>query len=396
MGWLPVPRGGGSVPIETTAAAATAAPVVIASASRASESNSTSLDAVETDSPTTQQRNLTTAIPAWRAKLPAQLQSKGPKTLQKIRLGRIDIYLLGTAHVSNDSSKDVRLILDSVHPDCIFVELCEARIPLLEGVPEEEPATNATATKRSFLERLKEIQQTQGGGRMQALSTILLTSVQEDYAKELGVELGGEFRCAHAYWKNCTTTTADDQQQQQRPHLVLGDRPLYITLVRSWESLGWFSKIKVCAGLLWSSLRKPKKEEIRAWLESVMREESDVLTESFQELRKHFPSLYTTIISERDAWLAAKLTQTCLALSNNAPAGGNERLSMVAIVGAGHVPGICQWLTNQPSDTTKTPEGVLAELVATKRWAKDEYVQLEAIPSWIHDIQELSDNPPLS
>ena len=388
------------MPIEATAAAAAAAaaaPVVIASASGASESNSTSLLAVETDSATTTQQNLTIAIPAWRAKLPAQLQSKGPKTLQKIRLGRTDIYLLGTAHVSNDSSKDVRLILNSVHPDCIFVELCEARIPLLEGVQEEEePATNTTTTKRSFLERLKEIQQTQGGGRMQALSTILLTSVQEDYAKELGVELGGEFRCAHAYWKNCTTTAEVQQQQQQRPHLVLGDRPLYLTLVRSWESLGWFSKIKVCAGLLWSSLRKPKKEEIRAWLESVMREESDVLTESFQELRKHFPSLYTTIISERDAWLAAKLTQTCLALSNNAPAGGNERLSMVAIVGAGHVPGICQWLTNQPSDTTKTPEGVLAELVATKRWAKDEYVQLEAIPSWIHDIQELSDNPPLS
>ena len=347
---------------------------------------------------------------SWRTSLPTQLQSKGPKTLQKICLENTDIYLLGTAHVSNDSSKDVRLLLNAIHPDCIFVELCDARISLLVGgednihVTVDDDAgktltTNSTTNEQkknhSLWNRMRDTQEAQGGSRLQALSTVLLTSVQEDYANELGVELGGEFRCAHDYWKNCAVLD-DNNNNDRRPHLVLGDRPLHLTLVRAWESLGWWPKIKVVAGLVLSSLRKPNKKEIREWLEAVMREESDVLTESFQELRKHLPTLYTTIIAERDAWLAAKLTQTCWALSrkavaetaySNDPTG--RRTVVVAIVGAGHVPGICEWLTTARNQTT-TPETVLAELVTTRRWATDELVQREAIPSWIHEVSELA------
>ena len=353
---------------------------------------------------------------SWRSSLPPKLQSKGPKTLQKICFRNIDIYLLGTAHVSNDSSTDVRLLLNAVHPECIFVELCDARIALLEGVEKSIPgggtnddsgantttnSSDASYTKKkkkhSLLERMREAQESHGGSRLQALSTVLLSSVQEDYAKELGVELGGEFRCAYDYWKNCSKVAdADNIANNRRPHLVLGDRPLHLTLVRAWESLGWWPKIKVVVGLVWSSLRKPNSKEIREWLEAVMREESDVLTESFQELRKNLPTLYTTIISERDAWLAAKLTQACLALSRQAAADngtGNgsdrRRVSVVAIVGAGHVPGICGWLTTSRNQTT-TPEAVLAKLVVTKRWAHDSVIQKEAIPSWINDVSELA------
>jgi pheromone shutdown protein TraB len=352
---------------------------------------------------------------SWRSSLPQKLQSKGPKTLQKICFRNIDIYLLGTAHVSNDSSTDVRLLLNAVHPDCIFVELCDARIPLLEGVERDHTVTSGTdddsrasttttnssnngyiKKKHSMLERIREAQESHGGSRLQALSTVLLSRVQEDYAKELGVELGGEFRCAYEYWKNCTKARdADIVKRNRRPHLVLGDRPLHLTLVRAWESLGWWPKIKVVVGLVWSSLRKPNTQEIREWLEAVMREESDVLTESFQELRKNLPTLYTTIIEERDAWLAAKLTQTCFALSRQAAVDkgtGNDndgRIIVVAIVGAGHVPGICGWLTTARNQTA-TPEAVLAELVVTKRWAHDSVVQQEAIPSWIHDVSELA------
>lgn len=345
-------------------------------------------------------------VPAWKAALPVALRGKGPKTLQKICLGGTDIYLLGTAHVSNDSSADVRLLLDAVQPDCIFVELCDARVPILAGGGGGETAattmmtnsscsssssissssSSGTGSSPSFMARMKATQQAQGGSRWQALSTVLLTSVQEDFAKELDVELGGEFKCAHTYWLNHGRGGGD---RQQRPHLILGDRPLHLTLVRAWESLSWFPKAKLIGALLWSSLRKPNKEEIRQWLAAVMLEESDVLTESFAELRKHFPTLYTTIISERDAWLAAKLVQTCRVLQSDCIAAASAsptrhgRTSIVAIVGAGHVPGISRWLT---SATNTTPERVLSELVATTRWANDEVVQNEAIPLWIYEV----------
>ena len=344
---------------------------------------STPTAATNNNNTTTQ--NVTT--PLWKQRLPEPLRSKGPKTFQKIRLDQVDIYLLGTAHVSNDSSADTQALLTCTQPDCIFVELCDARIALLEGNSEDANQTTTTSEaadapkKATFWQKVTETQQVQGGSRLQALSTNLLTSVQEDYAEKLGVELGGEFRCAYRYWV----------AHPQRPHLILGDRPLQLTLIRAWESLWWWPKIKVLVALLWSTVKKPSTEEIREWLQSVMQEESDVLTESFSELRKHFPTLYETIVEERDAYLAAKLFQTCRALNGVARQKG-QRQSVVAIVGAGHVPGICQWLT-EPS-RKQTPEQVLAELVTTKRWANDEVVQKQMIPTWTTQVTELNDQVP--
>lgn len=327
---------------------------------------------------------------SWRDQMPEALKKKGPKTFQKLQLGLCDIYILGTAHVSNESPNEVKQLLEHVQPQCIFVELCDSRAALLESVGASGlNATNTNISKinqMSFMNRVKSVQEVQGGSFLQAASTVMLTSVQEDYATELDVELGGEFRCAYAYWINVTNNKTTDWPTR----LILGDRPMHLTLIRAWESLSWISKIKVLLGLIYSSFRKPNKEEIQLWLRSVMEYESDVLTESFSKLRQHFPTLYTTIIVERDAWLAAKLVQTSRALViSNLPTGNgfNNRSSIVAIVGAGHVPGICERLTNHSS--SETPEEVISKLVVTKRWANDEYVQKQLIPSWINDVTQL-------
>jgi pheromone shutdown protein TraB len=331
-------------------------------------------------------------LPEWKAALPERLRVKSSRTLQKISISNIDVWLLGTAHVSNDSSIDVQILLDTVKPQCVLVELCDARVALMEGgsgnatismetnaTTNTKSNTTTTSTKMSLLERVKETQNAQGGSRLQALSTVLLTSVQEDYADILGVELGGEFRCAYRYWL------------QQKPHLILGDRPLQVTLLRAWESLTLWPKMKVVAGLLWSSIRKPNKEDIRKWLDEVMREETDVLTESFEELRQQFPTLYTIIISERDAWLACKLRQSCRVLSQLYPSP--QRASIVAIVGAGHVPGIGLWLTDPPTDDDDlSSEDVLSELVRTRRWENDSFVNEEMIPVWVNEVTALQDN----
>jgi pheromone shutdown protein TraB len=347
-------------------------------------------------------------VPAWKRELPSPLCDKGPKTLQKLLVGHnVEIYLLGTAHVSNDSSSDVQLLLNAVGPDAIFVELCESRISLLEGTDNEESAntntntnTTTTITNNStssgsgtdigFWDRIRAMRQEQGGSVIQALSSVLLTSVQEDYASELGVELGGEFRAAYRYWQQ------QQQQQQQHgperatdtiPNLILGDRPLHVTLIRAWESLWWWPKVKVMAGLVWSSWQKPDKEELIKWLESVRREESDVLTESLNELCKHFPTLHTCIIEERDAWLAAKLVQSCQALSSRQ---GSRKQIVVAIVGAGHVPGISEWLVK--TNATETPEQVLSRLVTTRRFSKDPAAEQMAA-SWVKEVTELQNAP---
>jgi len=265
------------------------------------------------------------------------------------------VYLLGTSHVSNDSSADVRLLLHEISPDVVFLELCDQRIPLLTNTPitsttcELPNNDNANNTSTlSFWQKVQQIQSTSGMSRGSAIGTLLLTQVQDDYAESLGVELGGEFKVA---WNYCV---------DKKPIVILGDRPLQITLMRAWESLRWFGKLKVLFGLIWSSLQKPNPEELRQWMQKILQDgDTDVLTESMAELAKSFPSLERVILKERDAYLACKLYQTCQYLDRS------RDQTIVAIVGAGHTPGICDWLTN---GNGQPPEVILRDRVQTKKW----------------------------
>jgi len=144
-------------------------------------------------------------------------------------------------------------------------------------------------TNTTFWEKVKVVRQSEGMTRASALGTVLLTTVQHDYAESLGVELGSEFQTAHQY---CLASS---------PIIcILGDRPLQLTLVRAWESLRWWGKTRVVFGLLWNSIKRQDPQELRDWMQKILMEgETDVLTESIAELKRHFPSLERVILSER-------------------------------------------------------------------------------------------------
>ena len=50
-----------------------------------------------------------------------------PDTVHHLQLDGRDIYVVGTAHVSQQSVEDVRKTIERVEPDTICVELCEGR-----------------------------------------------------------------------------------------------------------------------------------------------------------------------------------------------------------------------------------------------------------------------------
>jgi len=187
----------------------------------------------------------------------------------------------------------------------------------------------------------------------------LLTNMQQDYAESLGVELGGEFRVAYNYW--------EEGRQTKRMHMILGDRPLYLTLTRAWESLGIWGKVKLVVSLVYSSFQKPDPAELKEWMQKILSDDTgDLLTESIAELAQHFPTLEKVIIQERDAYMACKLYQTCRQLlQTNSQQQTPKVQRLVAIVGAGHVRGMCQLLTEQGSG--KRPEEILAPLVEIKK-----------------------------
>ncbi|HPK87770.1 MAG TPA: TraB family protein, partial [Atribacterota bacterium] len=103
------------------------------------------------------------------------------------------------------------------------------------------------------------------------------------------------------------------------------DRDIQITFTRIWKKLGFFGKLKLFFMLTLSIF---SNEEISE--EEIERLKSeDVLTAALNELAVSFPRLKSTLIDERDQYLAEKIKE----------APGKK---IVAVVGAGHVPGIKQ------------------------------------------------------
>ena len=315
-------------------------------------------------------------IPRWKQQLPYPLNNK-TQTLQRIiipgpRNRTVEVYLLGTAHVSIDSSRDVDLLLEFVDPSVIFVELCNQRTSMLLTPDRSESNSTITKEKKRWWHRLKKPKRHdagEGAKSLNGMAASMLTTMQKDFADSLGVELGGEFRVAYNYWEKRRTATT--------VHLILGDRPVFLTLTRAWESLGIWGKAKLLIALFISTLQKPNPDELREWMKSILADETgDLLSKSIEDLKKHFPTLEEVIIRERDAYMACKLYQTCrqLLVAPNAPL--TQRL--VAIVGAGHVPGMVHWLT---VGNGKLPEEVLEGLIRIKKG-----IPIEDGKILIHDV----------
>lgn len=112
---------------------------------------------------------------------------------------------------------------------------------------------------------------------------------------------------------------------------------------------------------------------------------NDLLSDSIAELTKHFPQIGRTIIDERDDYMFCKLKQTANLLGN-APSDGRRR-RIVAVVGAGHCPGISQRLRD--TSDTASPEDKLQALIETKKWKmKDPHIQ-----SLVTDLTHLQIGP---
>ena len=285
--------------------------------------------------------------------------------------GVVTVYILGTAHISVDSSRDVRLLLEAIHPDVIFLELCLQRMPWLVEAnatnPDQPTTPNGTNTSDTTTPRKK----TSLWQKLRHPQTVL-AQIQQEWADSLEVEVGGEFRAAFDYW--------NEERGFKPPCLILGDRPSFLTMTRVMESLGIWGKTKALAGLLFLSLRKPPDPETwKAWMRSILQDDStDLISKVTAELGKHFPTIVDVIVRERDAYMECRLYPLCGRLVAN-----QTIVAIVAIVGAGHVEGISNWLTvledsemnSYQSGKGQTPEEILRKLIETKQAIPEDYVK---------------------
>lgn len=232
--------------------------------------------------------------------------SESPEELENVHLlnhdGR-EIYLVGTAHVSAKSAELVETVLRQVQPDTVAVELCQPRYRALKN-PEQWKQTD-------ILQVIKQ------GKAYLLLAQLLLSGFQRKIGKKLGVKPGAEMLKA--------VEVADELGAET----VMADREVSITLRRTWSNLGFWSGIKLVASLAYEGVLGETEELGEEEIERL--KTADVLEEAMQDFAKAMPQVRESLIDERDRYLASKI----------ASSPGQK---VVAVVGAGHVPGITEYL----------------------------------------------------
>ena len=222
-----------------------------------------------------------------------------PPEVRFLDLDGRQLILVGTAHVSRSSVELVRRVIEQERPDCVCVELDAHRF---ESLAQEK--------KWESLD-LKQII------RQQQLPTLLLNLLLAAYQKrlggELGVQPGRELLEA--------TRVADEHQIP----IELCDRDVRVTLRRAAHSTSFFRKFLLMSELLVAMFDSSEISEEQ--LEKL--KDQDVLTELMDDLGRHLPALKRVLIDERDAYLSERLRR----------APGDR---VVAVVGAGHLEGICR------------------------------------------------------
>ena len=207
------------------------------------------------------------------------------------------ITLIGTAHVSRDSVELVKSVIAEAKPDTVCVELCESRANAIRQKDrwQEMDIIKVIKEKKAFL----------------LLSNLMLASFQKRIADRLEVAPGEEMIQAMA---SAEAVGAD---------VHLADREIRTTLSRTWRSMGLWGKAKLIFQLL---LSMGEVDEISEADVEKMKQQ-DMLASILDEVGKSMPQIRTSLIDERDQYLAEKI--------RTAPGE-----SIVAVVGAGHVPGI--------------------------------------------------------
>jgi pheromone shutdown-related protein TraB len=236
-----------------------------------------------------------------------------------------DVILIGTAHVSRESAELVSKVIEEENPDTVCVELCQSRYQAItqKNKWQDTDLIKVIKEKKAFL----------------LLSNLMLASFQKRIGERLGIKPGEEM------------LRAIQVAEEVGASVHLADRDIRTTLSRAWRLMGFWARIKLLVQLVASmgetdTITEQDIEEMK---------KKDVLEALLAEIGEVLPGLRRILIDERDQYLAYKI--------RTAP---GEKI--VAVVGAGHVPGIRKYW-NDPVDVDTLeqipPKG---KLVASLKW----------------------------
>ncbi len=233
------------------------------------------------------------------------------QTTTTVLLDGREIVIMGTAHVSRESVDEVCAYIAEQSPNHVCVEIDAARYQSLTSGAgwSQLNIYQVLKSRRGFL----------------LLGNLVLSSFQKRIGADLGVKPGEEMRAA-----------IEASQAAGIPY-SLCDRDIQTTLKRAWMKTGFWGKNKLLAALLSSVFTRESfnAEEIESL------KQTSAIESMMNELADYLPSVKHVLIDERDRFLATRIFEA-----------RGERI--LAVVGAGHVPGIVSWLKRLESGEAST------------------------------------------
>ncbi|ACL01923.1 TraB family protein [Desulfatibacillum aliphaticivorans] len=219
------------------------------------------------------------------------------KDIHRFQLDGKEIVILGTAHVSKASADLVARVIQREKPDTVCVELCPSRLEAINNPDrwKEMDIVSVIKEKRAYM----------------LLSHLLLSSFQKKIADKLEIQAGQEMM----------TAIQEAAAIEASVHPI--DRDIRTTLARCWRLMGLKAKFSLLLDVMGAMDEADKitEEDVEAL------KDKDALEMVLEELGEMLPQVRTVLIDERDLYMVHTI--------NHAP--GDK---VVAVVGAGHVPGI--------------------------------------------------------
>ncbi len=230
-----------------------------------------------------------------------------PAATVRVELPDKEIHLLGTAHVSQRSVEEVRRAVEELRPDAVCVELDPQRLEALRDPTRWKDLKLGQAIRK-------------GRGPF-LLANLALAAFQKRMGLQTGVRPGEEL------------LEAVRAAEEAELPVELVDRPIRTTLLRAWRRTGLWKKVSLLSALLASAFENPELSE-----EDLARlREKDSLSALLEEVGEALPSAKAILIDERDRYMAARI--------RSAPGR-----TVLAVVGAGHVPGLTRELRDPRPD----------------------------------------------
>ena len=225
-------------------------------------------------------------------------------------LKRECLKIIGTAHVSANSVEEVKDAIYEQQPDVVAIELDRGRYTRLKkemaGIVEDDTISVTQIIKDNKVGLF--------------FTTTLLSFFQSKVGEDVDVKPGSEM------------VGAIEACEDLGIPIALIDRDISTTLQRALNKMGLKEKAKFMYGLLASAFGFGDEEDID--IEELKNPENlDDLMEMFKD---EAPSVYEVLVHERDAYLAGRLLQI-------------PQDRVIAVVGAGHQPGIERYLDNPES-----------------------------------------------